>query len=408
MFSKYYSNLNLDFISKNYTDIFKLYSVLPRLHASGVNKTYTVLDLKLCVLESYPRFDEGLLDAMLEQVKGDTVDAGIIDSYIRSMSDRAIALDVARLAISVSEGREELGLLKDRLVGIEASEASNDSVDSYRVSGTLDELLEAQVQGNGLRWRLQSMNKALGSIRKGDFGFLFARPESGKTTFLASECSNFATQLKEEHGPIVWFNNEEVGSKVLLRCYSAVLGKTITELKQSDRRQLHDLFLEASHGKIFVMDTKPMTKEFVERTCRQYNPSLLIFDQIDKIKGFTADRNDLELKEVYGWAREMASRYGPVIAVCQAGASGENKQWLTMNDVDSSKTAKQGEADWILGIGQVFDYGKEQVRYFHLSKNKLFGDDDTDPSMRHGRWSTYIEPDIAIYKDFNNDGTIQK
>ena len=70
-----------------------------------------------------------------------------------------------------------------------------------------------------------------------------------------------------------------------------------------------------------------------------------------------------------------------------------------MNDVNNSKTGKQGEADFILGIGKVPDEGLETYRYFHLSKNKLQGDPDTEPAMRHGKFEVRIQPDIARYYD---------
>jgi replicative DNA helicase len=64
----------------------------------------------------------------------------------------------------------------------------------------------------------------LGSLRKGDFGFVFARPETGKTTFLASEISFMAEQLSDDDGPSLWINNEEQSEKPMLRCIQATLG----------------------------------------------------------------------------------------------------------------------------------------------------------------------------------------
>jgi len=86
--------------------------------------------------------------------------------------------------------------------------------------------------------------------------------------------------------------------------------------------------------------------------------------------------------------------------VCQASASAEGKKWLNMNDVDSSKTAKQGEADWILGIGKTDNQDAQDVRYLHLCKNKLLGDSDTDPARRHDKWTVRIAPEVARYYDF--------
>jgi hypothetical protein len=70
-----------------------------------------------------------------------------------------------------------------------------------------------------------------------------------------------------------------------------------------------------------------------------------------------------------------------------------------MANVADAKTSKQAEADWILGIGKVHDTGYERLRFLHLSKNKLMGDMDTDPKMRHGRWEVLIDPEIGRYRD---------
>ena len=93
----------------------------------------------------------------------------------------------------------------------------------------------------------------------------------------------------------------------------------------------------------------------------------------------------------------MAKTYGPVIGITQADGSGDNVRWLTMNNVANAKTSKQAEADWILGIGAVHDIGFEYVRFLHLSKNKLAGDEDTIPELRHGRMEVMIDPAVARY-----------
>ena len=69
-----------------------------------------------------------------------------------------------------------------------------------------------------------------------------------------------------------------------------------------------------------------------------------------------------------------------------------------MNMVDGSKTAKQGEADWILGIGKEQD-NTSRTRYLSISKNKLLGDADTLPELRHGSSQVLIKPEVARYED---------
>lgn len=217
---------------------------------------------------------------------------------------------------------------------------------------------------------------------------------TGKTTFLASEVSYFAEQTDR---PILWCNNEEQGNKVKVRLYQASLGFDLAQL-YSDRKKSYNEYMKRTKGNIKLLDSASIHKRQVERIVKETQPALIVFDQIDKIKGFDNDREDLRLGAIYIWARELAKEYCPVIGVCQADVSGEGKKWLTMDNVANAKTSKQAEADWILGIGTVHDPGYEFVRYLHLSKNKLSGDEGSDPTLRHGRMEVVIRPDIARYE----------
>lgn len=266
------------------------------------------------------------------------------------------------------------------------------------VTDDLDELLNNTVKAPGLRWRLMSLNKSLGSLRKGDFGFVFARPETGKTTFLASEITHMAEQLHEDNGPIIWFNNEEQGQKVKLRLYQATTGKTVREILQNPNAVRQE-YLERIKDKILLFDRAKIDKKTVEHITRKYNPSLILFDQIDKVQGFKNERYDLQLGEIYIWGRELAKEYCPVIGVSQADGSGEGIKYLTMNNVANAKTAKQAEADFIVGIGKTHDMNFEDVRYFSICKNKLTGDADTEPELKHARFEVRIKPMIARYED---------
>ncbi len=259
------------------------------------------------------------------------------------------------------------------------------------------ENLVSVVRTPGLRWRLNSLNRALGSLRKGNFGFVFARPETGKTTFLTSEASFMAEQDTCE-GPIIHLNNEQVGEEVMLRYYQATLGWTMEQV-YSNMSKAKELFKQKTKGKILLFDQGQIHRKHVEKLCERYKPSLVIYDQIDKITGFDSDREDLRLGSIYQWARELSKAYCPSIGVCQADGTGEGASWLTMGNVANAKTSKQAEADWILGIGKRNDAGYERLRFMHLSKNKLPGDKDTDPSLRHGKWECLIEPEIARYRD---------
>ena len=72
-----------------------------------------------------------------------------------------------------------------------------------------------------------------------------------------------------------------------------------------------------------------------------------------------------------------------------------------MDNVANAKTEKQAMADFILGIGATHDTALEYIRHLHLCKNKLSGDADTDPTLRHGKMDVCIKPEIARYVDID-------
>jgi len=279
------------------------------------------------------------------------------------------------------------------------SEGKDQQVDDVQfVTDDLETLIHNTFQHSGLRWRLDFLNKSLGSLRKGNFGFIFARPETGKTTFLASEITEMLRNLKDEDGSIIWFNNEQVGAEVMLRVYQAYFGVRLEQLLSNPSKYRAEFDAQV-RGRFKLVDDANISKQLVERVLKNYNPALVVYDQIDKIKGFNSDRDDLRLGAIYIWARELAKQYCPAIGVCQADGSAENQKWLTMEHTANAKTSKQAEADWILGIGKTHAEGAEQIRYFNICKNKLLGDADTIPHMRHGRIEVLIEPEIGRYKD---------
>lgn len=395
LYLTYRKYLDDNFIKENYPELFKIYRCLDSLHETGEKPLYSVADLELTLATLYPRYSQQDYTPIFRQLEETAVDDSAVQKYCKVIAERAYASKIASVALGVAEGVREYEDLTEVLSESPSEDQPEEKGDF--INDDLASLLETQSTKPGLRWPLDSLNRNLGSLRKGDFGFLFARPETGKTTFLATAVPFMAGQTDK---PILWFNNEEQGDKVLLRLYQSVLGLTLPQL-YSDIPRYTVEYSERTKKNVKLIADASITKQRVEQLCSKFNPSLIIFDQIDKIHGFhKEERNDLDLKAIYVWARELAKGYAPVIAVCQAGASGEGKRWLTMGDVDNSKTGKQGEADWILGIGKVQDEGLESVRYLHLSKNKLIGDQDADPSMRHGKWEVRIKPELARYEDF--------
>lgn len=334
----------------------------------------------------------------IEAVRGASAGEQVVESLLAEIKQRQIALQLSLSALELSEGRGSREAFDElyKQYGVPIDDSRKESL---VVTDSLEELVDAEVTEAGLPFRLKSLARALGSLRRGDFGFIFARPETGKTTLLASEATFMAAFCRERDlGPVLWFNNEERGRKVKLRIYQAYFGVTLVELL-GNIKEYQQRYLTEMGGRIILYDSATIHRREVERECKDRRPALVIVDQLDKIKGFDGDREDLRLGGIYQWARELAKEYCPVIAASQANGQGEGVKWLTMDHVSNAQTAKQAEADFILGIGKTHDPDLERIRHINISKNKLMGDANTDESMRHGRIDVRIKPEICRYED---------
>jgi len=402
LFTKYYKYVNINYIKINYNELYKLFNIIDLYYSKYINTiTININELDIFYNSNYLLKDNERKDlsSLLEDVfSQDVTNRELLIGLLEEHRRRSLAGQVALMALDVEAGKKTTAQLLELFNDFEHQEVEAEEIKPVEMD--LEKLYETQVVTPGLRWRVNWLNKSLGSLRKGDFGFIFARPETGKTTFLASEITNMVTQTE---GDILWFNNEEQGNKVAIRVFQAALGLPISDDNDKylfdDRPKRQDEYNRLTDNRIKILDFEDSNnKHRIEAVLKHYNPALIIFDQIDKIRGFRGERNDLELKQIYQWAREMAKTYAPVIAVSQASGEAEGKLFLTMDMVDGSKTAKQGEADWILGIGKEQD-NTSRTRYFNISKNKLVGDKDTRPDLRHGSTQVLIKPEIARYED---------
>jgi len=396
IYNKY---INKEKLRDTYKEIYNIYITLQE-YFDKYSKDLTIDELELFFYTQRPALrdkDKEIYQELFKQIRNSEVQTELIEEVLVQVKQRQEAFDLSTLAYEVSQGKAKFIDLITASHALEHEEKLDEINNSVFTTDDLGELYERSVKQVGLRWRLNTLNRMLGSLRQGDFGFIFARPESGKTTFLASEVSCFATQATR---PILWFNNEQDGKAVMLRIYQATLGLTLTELFSNLEKHKQD-YHRITKGNIKLYDSGSISKSDVERLVYQLKPACIVFDQLDKIKGFINDREDLRLGSIYQWARELAKEYCPVIGVTQADGSGEGQKWLTMANVSSAKTSKQAEADFIIGMGKSNEEGMEYIRHLHISKNKLMGDSDSVPELRHGKMDIVIKPTIARFEDIH-------
>lgn len=294
---------------------------------------------------------------------------------------------------NVSQGREEKDIETKMSSFLEEKDDHQVEVESHNID--LESVLSSAYTKPGLRWRLSFLNKSLGSLRPGDFGFMIKRPETGGTAMMASEVSFMLPQTDK---PVVWINNEEGNDKVILRVWQAFFGCTREQLLANPKKY-KELFYEKVGDRFKFFGIEYSNKKSIEAIVEKYKPALMVYDQLDNITGFAADRNDLMLGNIYKWVRELAKQGHAAIGVTQADGTAEGVRYLTMQHVAESKTSKAATADFIFGMGRSYDAGLDNVRYLNISKNKLAGDPDSIPELRHGKGEIIINREIMRFQD---------
>lgn len=324
-------------------------------------------------------------------------DTEAIQPLMEGLAKRDYAAKIGDVALRIADGdySSDMGAIEKLIHEYKQHTGKLENNENFFGKFDLDAL--ESVSMAGLDWRLRCLNEALGPIRQGDLLVLGKRPDSGGTTFLASEATYMAEQIRGTGQSFLWVNNEEQGNKVRRRVVQAALGWTTVQMQdvtgalaEYDRRVGRDTIRVYDRARIHVRD--------IEAVCEEMNPSLIIFDQLHKLHGFDQEGGNEAARQtlLFNWARELAKEYAPVVAVHQAGGEAENVKWINMSMLYGAKTGPQGEADAIITMGRTHSSGN--TRYLYVPKNKLLT--PGDPTMRNGKFEVELLPDRARFQDY--------
>jgi len=394
-YNKYRSLVNDKDLKESFRELSFLYGVLDKLHQLIPDATITDDELENSFWASYPDASHAIYDGLLADLRAVDVRNEVADSLLQQISTRKAATRLSEAAYKLSSGVGSLEQVKELAAALETPAQETGEIE--HLSTSLLELVAEEKLMPGLKWRLNCLNVSLGPLRKGVLGHIFARVETGKSAMWISEVAHMLPQLAPDQTCVICFN-EEGGRDIIYRLYSAVLGKTYNQLIANPAQAEKDFYAKGGNKVVFI-DRPVLYRTEMERVFSKYNPGLIIIDNLDKVKGFEADRNDLILAAIYKWARTMAKTYAPVLSVGQADVSANNTKWLSEAQMADSKTGKPAELDFIIGIGRMDVEGQEWVRYISVPKNKLRGDENTDENFRHGRFETLLKNELSIYKD---------
>jgi KaiC/GvpD/RAD55 family RecA-like ATPase len=256
---------------------------------------------------------------------------------------------------------------------------------------TVRELVEQEIDDEGVPWHLENLNQTIGGIRRKTLGCVFAFVDSGKTSFGVAACANFANHLKETGDTIVYAGNEESAARMSLRLTQGMMNVTRRQVKESPD-DYDAARRERGWTRIKVLDSISTTDQLL-RILDEWKPHVLFIDQGTKVtmKSRGSTKEIEALQNLFNFYREKAKEYDcAIICLAQGVGEAENRKWLKLSDIYGSRVAIQGELDYAIGIGRLTDVKPqyENFRYINVPKNKLLDGATT-------RFTTLFEKEIC-------------
>ena len=313
----------------------------------------------------------------------------IADDIVKILVERDVAQKIAIEATEIFNGRPAdfnaiVSIIEKHKHGLPA-----EKIDA--VTNDIPELIEKLNVVSKWQFNLTSLKDNVGGIGPGNLMITFARPEVGKTAFWVSLCAapnGFAEQGAKIHA----FINEEPAVRTQMRAISCFTGYNREQITEN----ISDTQLEWIKIKdnIKMIDTVDWSLDDIDSHCEKHKPDIIVVDQLDKVnvKG-TFARTDEKLRAIYTGAREIAKRRDcVVIAISQASADAHNRDHISFDMMENSKTGKAAEADLIIGIGnRTSNDPTNNMRILNISKNKITG--------WHGDPSCIIDKYLSRYTD---------
>jgi len=295
----------------------------------------------------------------------------IAKDIMRILSDRDLAQRIAVESTEIFNGKE--ANFSEIVSMIDKHKNNIDEEKTPAVTSNVSEVLDLLDVTTKWKFNIPVLRDNVGGIGGGNLMIAFARPETGKTAFWVSLCTapnGFAEQGAKIHA----FINEEPAIRTQMRAISCYTGMTRDEIIE-DKEMANKSWSEIKDN-ICMFDTVDWSMEDIDAHCEKHKPDIIVIDQLDKVNVTgTYARTDEKLRQIYTSVREIAKRRDcAVIAISQASADAHNRNSISFDQMENSKTGKAAEADLIIGIGRNANSDLEnKIRTLCVSKNKING-----------------------------------
>ena len=327
---------------------------------------------------------------LIEDIKETTEPSeAIAKDIVAILSDRNTAQKIAIESTEIFNGKPADFNIITKIIEEHKKGLPTEKLDA--VTDDVNQLIKELDVTSKWKFNLIRLKENIGGVGPGNLMIAFARPETGKTAFwvsLVAGPNGFAEQGALVHA----FINEEPAVRTQMRAISCFTGLNKEQIIE-DKAKTHEEWKKIKDN-IKMIDTVDWTIQDIDSHCEKYKPDIIVIDQLDKINvSGTYARTDEKLRAIYTNAREIAKRRDcVVIAISQASADAHNRDHISFDMMENSKTGKAAEADLIIGIGnRSSNDPTNNMRILNVSKNKITG--------WHGDPAVTIDKYISRYDD---------
>lgn len=385
--------MKLDNLERTQAEVLQTIDELYQLFPD--KRTLTYQEVSAYLSKKNPSRDITYLTDVLTSAEKQDIGPEITQNLIEGLIEFQYAAKSAAISAPIISNQKRgswhdgmttlIGEYEELVTGLTKPDTLNDCDMSF------EDAISFRARDSGIKWPIKILNKCIGGVEP-SLGLVIARPDTGKTSFILNCLAYFAAQIKGTDNQLLYCGNEEGIIGLKARCGVSLLGVE-TEWAEQNPKPFGQEVSKRGGDHIRFHGGVKSTRD-VETLVKRYSPLVTVADQIGKFRlpGKQSDNKQDELASVYGWFRDLSQRYNTmVIGVAQADFKGANTQWLTMENINASKTDVPGELDWGIGIGFLFEQGMEFVRFINIFKNK-------NKYGRKGRDQVTFNPEKCRYK----------
>jgi len=340
----------------------------------------------------YPRMEEELKLAIdtMQTVSVPNVQQTIVDHTLEALRNKITQLNAVGDSDELAEAMRTYEDVRAR--GIDAlSTDKEDTVYNAADASILEEAYSSHqlipIFPLPLNRRLNTDNDPDGGVPRGTHILLYARPETGKTMFninLANAAANLGFK-------VLYYSNEDPAATLMLRSISNFTGLGTSAVKR-DIAAAREQAMDMGYGNIYFADRHPGSIPDIRKLVMEYEPDLLIVDQIRNVRPPRPLNKVEALEELCKDVRNITKEFNIVtLSVTQAGNEADQKAFLDMGDVDFSNTGMQAAVDVMIGLGVTAVMDSNEIRGISLPKNK--------PGSKHDHFVVGVDPSRSTILD---------